>query len=584
MIEAVSQVNSIHVASSSGDEYMLWLKEDGSYYNRVSLVDELGSIRLREWSDGYTPAEPLAPVRVESDYDARKRPWFQQALKHFDEESGRETTDQLVWSDPYAFFTTKRPGITVSVAYRTPAGDIQILAFDIYLAAILDFARRIEVRESGNVYVMLRNPREKDVLMLAIPPGEVQAPESVAEHKFPIPVSELSGIPRTFVDLVLSDETSKAGRPFRFQEDGTQWWGATAIRPLSDDRELWIAAKIPESEILSGIPDLTLITLVALLVTIVITIYRARWLAQRYGEPIADLVAQTERIGRLNFARETAIESSILEVQTLASSQDAMRRALDGLSEMNERSAIARELRTLPSRMRASQAGPWQVAFWDEPAEQIGGSFPMLFSAYRKDTGEWGLAHRDTGSGAVIVLASTQLRDMAAATQGPSLRAVTRALLRLSVTARTFNEAILEELAQGASATAPVSLVSAFLDGDSNTIEIHRHGQISSVHWDSATATAQWWGASEYGTGQLDVTKVIELHPGDYVVIATDIPFGVVSRDRRRLQTSEMESWMAGLATQSATSMASGLGSRVEEFAAGADLDIDVTLFAIGPA
>ena len=197
LIEAVNQVNSIHVASSSGDEYMLWLKEDGSYYNRVSLVEEPGSIKLREWSGGYTPAEPLAPVRVESDYDARKRPWFQQALKHFDEETDRETKNQLVWSDPYAFFTTKRPGITVSVAYRTPSGDTQILAFDIYLAAILDFARRIEVRKSGNVYVMLRNPKEQDVLMLAIPPGEVEAPESLTEKRFPIPVSELSGTPRT---------------------------------------------------------------------------------------------------------------------------------------------------------------------------------------------------------------------------------------------------------------------------------------------------------------------------------------------------------------------------------------------------
>ena len=584
LLEAVSQVDSVHVASASGDEYMLWLKEDGSYYNRISLVEEPGSINVREWSGGYTPAESLVPARVDSDYDARKRPWFQLALKSLSEEDAGERKDPLVWSDPYAFFTTKRPGITVSVAYRTPSDDIQILAFDIYLAAILDFARRIEVRESGNVYVMLRNPKEPDVLMLAIPPGEIDASEAEIEHKFPIPVSELRGAPRTFVDLVLSDETHKEGHPFRFEQDGERWWGATAIRPISDDRELWIAAKIPEDEILSGVPDITLITLVALLVTIVIMVYRARWLAQRYGEPIADLVAQTERIGRLNFSRETAIESPILEVQTLASSQDAMRRALDGLSEMNERSEIARELRRLPPKMHATQAGPWQVALWDEPAAQVGGCIPMVFSAFRKDTGEWGLAPDGIHSGAVMVLAATQLRDMAAAKQGPALRAMTRALLRLNMAAGALNKAILQELTQGGETIAPVSLVSAFLDGESNTIEILRDGQISILHWNAALATAQWWGASDYGTGQLDRRKVIELHPGDYVVIAADSPFDVVNRDRRRLRPSDLESWVAGFATGTAAVMADGLGSRVREFAAGTDLDIDVTLFVIGAA
>lgn len=584
LLEAVSQVSSIHIASSLGNEYMLLQRGDGTYYNRISLVEEPGSITVREWSGGPTPTLPPTPARVVSDYDARERPWFQQALKSLGEEDGRETSDLLVWSDPYAFFTTNEPGITVSVAYRTSYGDIQVLAFDILLTALLDFAKRIEVRKSGNVFVMLRNPKEQDVVMLAIPPGDAEASKSTTTPNFPIPVSELRGAPRAFVDLVFSDETHKAGRPFRFREEGAQWWGATVIRPLSEDRELWIAAKVPESEILSGIPDITLITLVTLLVTVVITVFRARWLAQRYGEPIANLVAQTERIGRLNFAREMTIESPILEVQTLASSQDAMRRALDGLTEMNEHSAIARELRKLPPNMRASQAGSWEVALWDEPAEQVGGSFPMMFSAFRKEADGWSLASEDSSSGTVIALASTQLRDMAAAKKGISLRVMMRALLRLTITSGTLNEAILDELTQGESATAPVSLVSAFLDGENNKIEILRHGQVSILYWSSDSATAQWWGASEYCTDQRDLRRVIELYPGDYVVIATDLPFDVVSRDRRRLRPSDLENWVAGLATQPATSMANELGSRVRDFAAGANLDIDVTMFVIGPA
>jgi hypothetical protein len=50
------------------------------------------------------------------------------------------------------------------------------------------------------------------------------------------------------------------------------------------------------------------------------------------------------------------------------------------------------------------------------------------------------------------------------------------------------------------------------------------------------------------------------------------------------LRPADVENWVVELANQPAASMAEGLGSRVRDFAAGADLDIDVTLFVIGSA
>ena len=266
---------------------------------------------------------------------------------------------------------------------------------------------------------------------------------------------------------------------------------------------------------LSGVPDITQITLVALLLTIILTVFRARWLARRYGEPIADLVAQTERMARLNFSREIPIESPILEVQRLASSQDAMRLALDGLSRMNDHGVIARELRRSPKEMLSIRAGTWELALWDEPAEQVGGCLPVVFPAVGKEAGEWALAREETWGGAVMVLASTQLRDMAAAKLGVSLRTMTRAILRLATTADGLHEAILGELTKGRTTTAPVSLISAFLDGEGNSVEIFRHGEVSVLYSNSAVAQAQWWDASEFGTRQLDQRLVIELQPGD---------------------------------------------------------------------
>ena len=44
-------------------------------------------------------------------YDPRERPWFTGGLKTIDNE--------LAWTQPYIFFTTKDPGITVSVNWKS---------------------------------------------------------------------------------------------------------------------------------------------------------------------------------------------------------------------------------------------------------------------------------------------------------------------------------------------------------------------------------------------------------------------------------------------------------------------------------
>ena len=446
LLDAVTQISSVHHATSSGDEYMLLRTPDGKYYNRISAADNLGWITTREWRDKPTPTQKTVAKKVTSEYDTRNRPWFQQALAAFEAAEDHDKNDLLVWSDPYTFFTTNDPGITASVAYRNPSGATEVLAFDLLLTDLLEFTKQFAFRRSGIVFVLLHRAKEGDLLVLAIPPQHGGDESAMRPEKFPMPVSQLTGAPRTFVDTMFVKGVPEERSPLRFYSDGKRWWGAMALSPLSDKKEIWIAATIPESALLEGIPNVLLITLIAILITVGIMVVRARRLARRYGDPIGELIAQTERIGRLNFTRETTIESDIHEVQTLASSQDVMRRSLAALTAMNDRAAIAREHRTVPQSMQQQSAGPWEIALWDEPADIVGGCFPMVWPVRKTSTGAWTLSLDGSSPGAAILMAMTQLHGMQAARHAPALRATMRALLQQSSDLDSILEGVRLEL------------------------------------------------------------------------------------------------------------------------------------------
>ena len=178
---------------------MLLRTPDGQYYNRIFAADNLGWITTREWRDKPAPTEKPVAEKVASQYDTREPPWFQQALAAFEVAENHDTDDLLVWSDPYTFFTTKDPGITASIAYRNPSGSTEVLAFDLLLTDILEFTKQFAFRRSGIVFVLLRRPKEEDLLVLAIPPQHGRDAAAMRPKQFPMPVSQLTGAPRTFV-------------------------------------------------------------------------------------------------------------------------------------------------------------------------------------------------------------------------------------------------------------------------------------------------------------------------------------------------------------------------------------------------
>jgi hypothetical protein len=119
---------------------------------RVTLVDR---------------ASNLAEDRRERDpddrYDPRQRPWYQRAAL-----SNRE-----IWTDPYIFYTSQQPGLTVALSVRGPDGGLRgVVGADIELTALSAFLRTQKIGSESAAFLVhgngdvLAHPDEKGLAQL----------------------------------------------------------------------------------------------------------------------------------------------------------------------------------------------------------------------------------------------------------------------------------------------------------------------------------------------------------------------------------------------------------------------------------
>ena len=87
----------------------------------------------------------LAP---DDSYDPRERPWYVRAV----------SKNAEIWTQPYIFFTSKRPGVTVATAVWKPGNaNVGVVGADIELSALSEFLKTQRVGVSGAAFIVDRN-------------------------------------------------------------------------------------------------------------------------------------------------------------------------------------------------------------------------------------------------------------------------------------------------------------------------------------------------------------------------------------------------------------------------------------------
>ncbi|MEC7259683.1 MAG: cache domain-containing protein, partial [Pseudomonadota bacterium] len=223
-----------------GDEdggFVYVMRSDGPGPFRTKIIRTDGELRTTEliWRDEnyrvierrWDPDDP---------YDPRTRPWYTRARE-------RLTT---IWTDPYIFFSSQQPGITLASPVMDGPDTIRgIVGVDIEISDISDFLARLRIGATGRAMILHENGDviahpNKDLLKTRDSDGTLRF-VNIAEFDDPIARAAFSGLVQGGRAQVEQETLSQ----FSY---GRETYVSVVMPPISDKLPWTIAAYALESD------------------------------------------------------------------------------------------------------------------------------------------------------------------------------------------------------------------------------------------------------------------------------------------------------------------------------------------------
>lgn len=437
LLEEFPQVSAVLVADSTGREYMLLRTADG-WRNRETHRSKWGiKTRWHVWHDDSAKPEVFWK---EIDYDPRRRPWYQGALRA-QVSLTRHSRDadagpRIYWTKPYTFFTAQAPGMTVALPFGNDEKRERIIAFDISLEDISRFTSALEVSGGGGVAVFTSNDR-----VIGVP----------NHPRFASPQAQREALLKRSVEFgwVLSDEAhdalasrNSAGHAVRFSNEGEIYWGQRRLFALSPERALWIVALVPESGILGGLVQLRTWAVTIVVIVLGIAFVRILLLSERFSRPIEALAHDTTLISQGHLEGSAGVDSDVTEIRDLAEAHERMRERLRSLVRIEDDLQVARRIQQSALPDRIPYIAGFDIDAFSDSADETGGDTYDVIG-YRVDDQGRTIALSVENADRVLLL----LADATGHGVGPALSAAQiSAMLRMAVRSGTSLEHIVHNV------------------------------------------------------------------------------------------------------------------------------------------
>ena len=315
----------IYMGTPQGDFYDVRhfeAKVEGGFRTKVILNTPQGKRVRMVYCDSLF--KPIAEETSNTDpYDPRKRPWYQKAVA----ENG------IVWTDPYIFYTSQKPGITIAGPFFDPSGNLMgVVGVDIEIDQLSVFISNLKIGKHGKAFMLNRNSDvvafgnldklkikgtgEEDALRLA-KIGELDDPHSRKAFEAASIQTDASG-------MLIMDGSRFA----RFSHEGHIY--LAMFTPFSNPHWPWIiGVYLPEDDYLGAIKSNRRFNM---LLTTVISLFAAiagLLLARGVTRPIALLgnISQQIKIGQSTPLPQ--IRSAYSEIQETAGAFADMKTAVE---------------------------------------------------------------------------------------------------------------------------------------------------------------------------------------------------------------------------------------------------------------
>ena len=297
LIQNKRQLSSVIMANEQGDEFMI-LDLDTSWLFRITHEGSKDSLSDQLFWKKNGLQEPHYRNKKDIAYDPRERPWFKNAMEH--------QSMNVNWTEPYSFFTTKEPGITISTRWRDSLTNQNIVvAFDVLLNDISAFTTQMEISERGFVFVLTEDQR-----VIGLPSNSGY--DSILKIK--------EDVLKNYADLnqpILSqtidffNQINQIDSCFTFDFEGESWWSSIEEYAISDHDKLLVGVVVPESDFVGAVRRSENIIIVGFVIVLLFFTYLLK--AYRDKQKSNDLLShQKTEIENKNELLKTANEEILL--------------------------------------------------------------------------------------------------------------------------------------------------------------------------------------------------------------------------------------------------------------------------------
>ena len=267
-----------------------------------------------------TIAEETNPADT---YDPRKRPWYQKAIAE----------DRIVWTDPYIFYTSQKPGITIAGPFYNGSGRLMgVVGVDIEIDQLSTFIGNLQIGKHGRAFMINRNADvvafgelSKLIIKDADGKGETRlATIHELDDAHSRKAFQAARIQTDASGMLLLDSSRFA----RFQHDGQAY--LAMFTPFTTSRWPWITGVyVPENDYLGAIKSNRLYNI---LVTLIISLFAAfigLLLARGVIRPIA-LLGKASRKMKMGLKTPALqIQSAYTEIQDTANAFSEMKTSVE---------------------------------------------------------------------------------------------------------------------------------------------------------------------------------------------------------------------------------------------------------------
>jgi len=314
----------IYIGQPNGDFYYVSRhsqRTPGGF--RTKIILHRGDIRQTRliWRDNKMDivADEFDP---QDRYDPRVRPWYQKALEK----------RKIVWTDPYIFFTSQKPGITIAGPVYNKSGGLKgVVGVDIEIDQLSIFIGNLNIGKNGRAFMINNNGDVvafPDLKKIKTNGQSTSRPSRLAK------IHELDDILSRKAFNAIGLEHGRDDRYYlrnsmfaRFEHDG-RWYHAM-LTPFSIEQWPWIiGVHLPEDDYLGNLKENRLFNILLTLVISAAATIIALFFARSIIRPIADLEKESLAVKNNDMHTEFNIHSRYNEIQETVDSFILMKEAI----------------------------------------------------------------------------------------------------------------------------------------------------------------------------------------------------------------------------------------------------------------